>query len=774
MLLLSFCCVAHFNCRACIGYPIPTKRLQKSLCGVIGGNAERANFVRMIHFGILSAKGPHLQNHALHIVLKLALVLLLSFSDAAAQPLLPGASSIANADSIFSLARKQFRKARFDSASYWLRRGLPFATESGQQEMIARYRIEEGNLSFMQGRFAEGNAVLTQAAVHLKNVDSYDLQNSYYLIQGNCYSGRQMYDSALFYFRQCEQYNQQKYPYRNWLVYVQLGEIFSKSSNIKEAEQYFQKAYALTSQQPGKPDHGYVLTQYANYCLEHNLHEQFGKLLKEYEDLVKSRKKDPALSANHNLLFLQWKDNSIDNKVKFMQQVKEESLRSKFYNQALLANAYIIGFYEKNKDLETALTYAIESESIATTGNQMTNLYIAVSKKHQLLKQLGRYEEAMLALEKLQQLKDSILLLQRNDVVLDLETKYQTQQKEQAIALLHTQQTLNELQLLKAQELSEGLTRENTLKQEKLEQELMLRMALQRENIFKDSSLLQQQLLAQANESMNAQRMQTLQKEKQFLQRENNLNASLFSAEKKSKRLLIIGLILLGISGIVIYGQYRKQLGKNAIISKQAQEMEVLNREIHHRVKNNLQVISSLLDIQSQTLQDADAAAALKESKQRVQSMAVIHQNLYQGQSIQEIELQTYIQNLAQHLFSSYNTQQSAIQFHTDIEPLQLHTDTVIPIGMILNELISNALKYAFTDLEAGEIKVTMKKQDAHLLLQVQDNGRGLPKDFDIANLHSFGFKVIRSFAQKLRAELLIDGKHGTNVQLLISKFKMA
>lgn len=704
----------------------------------------------------------------------MVLLWLLALPAAQAQPLLPGGSSKANADSMFSMARKEFRMGRFDSAGYWLRRGLPYAVESGQHETIARYRVEEGNLSFMQGRFAQGNALLLQAEPHLLHIDSYDLQNSYYLIQGNCYSGRQMYDSALFYFRQCEQYNQLKNPYRNWLAYVQLGEIFSKSSNNTEADRYYEKAYALTQAKPGKPDHGFVLTQYANHCVQTNRHEQFGKLLKEYEDLVKSRKKDAGISPSHNLLYIQWADNSLDNKVKFMQQVKEESLRNSHYSQALIANAYIIGFYEKNNERETALQFARESEAIAVRGNQLQNQYISISKTHQLLRQLGRFEEALVALEKLQLLKDSMLQLQRNEVVMELETKYQTQQKEQAIALLNTQQTLNQLQLLKARELSEGLTRENTLKQEKLEQELMLRMALQRENVFKDSSLQQQQLLALANERENTQRMYALQQEKQFLQRESNLNASLFSAEKESKRLLIFGLVLLGIAGMIIFSQYRKQLAKNAIISRQAQEMEVLNREIHHRVKNNLQVICSLLDIQSQTLEDPDAAAALKESKQRVQSMAVIHQNLYQSQSIQEIELKTYIQNLAQHLFSSYNIQQSAIQFHTDIEPLQLHTETVIPIGMILNELISNALKYAFNDLKAGEIKVTMKKQNEHLLLQVQDNGRGLPEGFDIAGLHSFGFKVIRSFAQKLRAELLIDGSHGTNVQLVISKFKMA
>ena len=200
--------------------------------------------------------------------------------------------------------------------------------------------------------------------------------------------------------------------------------------------------------------------------------------------------------------------------------------------------------------------------------------------------------------------------------------------------------------------------------------------------------------------------------------------------------------------------------------------MEVLNREIHHRVKNNLQVISSLLDIQSQTIKDAEAADVIRESRQRVQSMAYIHQNLYEGKTVGEIGLSDYINNLADHLFSSYNIQKDRIRFSTDIEKIRLHTDTVIPLGMILNELISNSLKYAFKDLEEGEIKVALKQNKDHLLMEVKDNGKGLPPNFDINTLQSFGFKVIRAFAQKLKAKLLINGEHGTNVQLVITKFK--
>ena len=130
-----------------------------------------------------------------------------------------------------------------------------------------------------------------------------------------------------------------------------------------------------------------------------------------------------------------------------------------------------------------------------------------------------------------------------------------------------------------------------------------------------------------------------------------------------------------------------------------------------------------MLDLQSQTLQDDQATAIVKEGIQRVQSMAFIHQNLYQGHSVNSVNMNEYIRMLSNHLFQTYNIRRDKIRLHTSIEELNLHTDTAIPLGMILNELISNSLKYAFTGREEGAILVSMKRSDNELLLQVKDNG---------------------------------------------------
>lgn len=315
----------------------------------------------------------------------------------------------------------------------------------------------------------------------------------------------------------------------------------------------------------------------------------------------------------------------------------------------------------------------------------------------------------------------------------------------------------------------------NKLKAEQLSKEELQRMALLRENILKDSSLANQQLLMEALASESGLRQQQLQKEKELslsLSRENELKARMLTSEKRSKGLMLAGIATLVLLLGTIFYQYRKQKAKNKIIRKQSGELEVLNKEIHHRVKNNLQVISSMLDLQSQSLQDEKAAAIIKEGMQRVQSMAFIHQNLYQGSAVNGVNMNEYIRTLSTHLFQTYNIRMDKIRFHADIEDISLHTDTAIPLGMIMNELISNSLKYAFRKKEEGDVWVTMKKHNNELLLRVKDNGDGLPAGFSPEKAGGFGYEIINAFCQKMKARLNVEGNGGTDVQIIVSKFK--
>ncbi|MFN8288919.1 MAG: histidine kinase dimerization/phosphoacceptor domain -containing protein [Chitinophagaceae bacterium] len=681
------------------------------------------------------------------------------------------------ADTLFSLARKNFRKGRFDSVEYWLDKGQYYAERTASDEIMARYLVERGNMKYMQGKFREGINNLKKATPYLAGTDSYDLHNSALLITGSCFKGLYQSDSAIYFYQLCERYNNEKFPYRNYLVYSLMAEVFSDADDYKRAEDYFQKAYTLTVAKEGKPDHGYVLTMFANFYVSWDKPGEFGEKLNEYNELMDQRKKTGGSEPSHNLLFINWSNSTLDNKVAFMEKVKESSLKTGNYLQAILANAYIIGFYEKNKQPELALTYAEENEMLSKKGGIIQNEYTSVKVKYDLLKKTGRSEEANAAADRLFALKDTILNRQRRTLMYELETKFRTEQKEKEIAYLTSQHELNRTLLRAETEKREALQRENLLKEEKLAREQLLRQALERENTLNDSSLAREQRLNTVLDQQALLKEGQLRKEKQLtmaLSRENELKQESLNKGRRNKQILWAGIGLLTLAGGIILGQFSRQIKKNRIIKRQAEEMEVLNREIHHRVKNNLQVISSLLDLQSQSLNDVEATDAIKESKQRVQSMAFIHQNLYQGSAANEIKISSYIHQLAEHLFQTYNIRKDKIRFNADIEDITLHTDTAVPMGMILNELISNALKYAFKDLEDGEIHVEMKRKEHELYLRVKDNGRGLPPNFDISRQDSFGYKVVRAFVQKLKGRLTIDGSRGTDVQLFISKYKTA
>jgi two-component sensor histidine kinase len=315
------------------------------------------------------------------------------------------------------------------------------------------------------------------------------------------------------------------------------------------------------------------------------------------------------------------------------------------------------------------------------------------------------------------------------------------------------------------------------MKQLQLMHELELRSDLQRENAWKDSILHKEQQLAMALSGENEHRKKELEAEKKvkvLLSNENSEQQGLLSRERKLRLLLLSAFFSTAVLGAIAFSFYRKQRKKNSIIQKQSEDMQTLMKEIHHRVKNNLQVISSLLDLQASSIKHDQAYEAVREGRNRVQSMALLHQNLYSDGNIKGIRVKNYIDNLAQGLFASYNINPETVVLSTDIDDLNLDVDTVIPIGLILNELISNSLKYAFNLKQQGRIIVELKKINEILLLRVKDNGQGFTSLQSLDPGASFGIKLIKAFARKLKAKLDIYNDNGACVEMQIHRFKLA
>ncbi|MEO0556271.1 MAG: histidine kinase dimerization/phosphoacceptor domain -containing protein [Bacteroidota bacterium] len=247
------------------------------------------------------------------------------------------------------------------------------------------------------------------------------------------------------------------------------------------------------------------------------------------------------------------------------------------------------------------------------------------------------------------------------------------------------------------------------------------------------------------------------------------LIASQRSANQRNIFILVAGIFVLGAG--LLYLLLRTKSKSNTIIARSLNEKETLLKEIHHRVKNNLQVISSLLSLQSRFIEDRNAQELVNEGQNRVKSMALIHQKLYQHDNLTGVDAIDYIQNLTGTLKKAYGVDDDQVIVSYDIEKMNLDVDTMIPIGLILNELISNSFKHAFPNGNKGELDIVFKEEMEKLRLVVKDDGVGSYKD--IQDSDSFGMRLIQSLSRKLEAEVDFNFHNGTEALLTISSYKL-
>ncbi|HEX7412463.1 MAG TPA: PAS domain S-box protein [Bacteroidia bacterium] len=198
-------------------------------------------------------------------------------------------------------------------------------------------------------------------------------------------------------------------------------------------------------------------------------------------------------------------------------------------------------------------------------------------------------------------------------------------------------------------------------------------------------------------------------------------------------------------------------------------EKEVLLKEIHHRVKNNLQVISSILNLQTSYIKDKETASLLKECQNRIKTMAYIHESLYQTKDFLQINFSEYITNLVKNLFYSYDVNQQKIKLNFDVDTIFLSLDTSIPCGLIVNELVSNALKYAFTDGSEGFVTLKVKKQKSNdkIKMTIADNGIGIPDAIDYKNTESLGLQLVTILAEQINGIITLKRTKGTIFEII-------
>jgi two-component sensor histidine kinase len=253
-----------------------------------------------------------------------------------------------------------------------------------------------------------------------------------------------------------------------------------------------------------------------------------------------------------------------------------------------------------------------------------------------------------------------------------------------------------------------------------------------------------------------AQRDNTIQDQEQRLKK-----------QKSSQTLITVIAILLSLLLLVLYITYQNNKRKNELLEEQNKEKEFLLKEIHHRVKNNLGIISSLLDLQSAEMRDPKVVEAIHESQNRVYSMSMIHQKLYQGRNLSAIEMKEYFIELSDHILDSFGLK-NRIEFGFNMEEIELDVDTAIPVGLIVNELITNSLKHAFPKNKRGRIDVYFRRTDKNTIrLEVADNGVGIGQIVEEKKEKGgFGTKLINLLVQQLDATIDRNAQEGTSVQI--------
>ncbi|MGK6353139.1 sensor histidine kinase [Parapedobacter sp. DT-150] len=230
--------------------------------------------------------------------------------------------------------------------------------------------------------------------------------------------------------------------------------------------------------------------------------------------------------------------------------------------------------------------------------------------------------------------------------------------------------------------------------------------------------------------------------------------------------LTVLAVLILAIA--LLYSRNLQRRKSNLILQEKNDRIKTLIRELHHRVKNNLQVISSLLSLQSLKMEEGAARQAVAEGQRRVESMALIHQKLYQHEDITGVDMKAYIHDLLQHIVYGFGV--ADIELKIDVEAVLMDIDTAVPLGLIINELVTNSLKHGIGKKGGDQLSIGLYNREDGYHVTVADSGPGLPEGFDITSSPSFGLKLVAELVRQLQATIRWEGGGGASVDLIVPK----
>ena len=420
----------------------------------------------------------------------------------------------------------------------------------------------------------------------------------------------------------------------------------------------------------------------------------------------------------------------------------------------------VIKFLVNTNQFEKAGSYLPAYRRIVEKANIPAFLKEIELRSYQVDSARGDFQSAIRHFKRYSTINDSLFNVTKAKELSELQVKYETEKKDKDLQLKEQDIELLTRQGLLQAALNDRKDRDLRLRQLDIEllqgqQELQLAAAVKKE---KDLQLKDQDIkLKEQNIGL--------------LNKENLLQQSKLKETKTSRNFMIGGAVMLVLLLALLYSRYQvKQRGsrlinaKNLALQRLVEEKEWLLKEVHHRVKNNLQTVVSLLESQSAYLQD-DALLAIQDSQNRVHAMSLIHQKLYQADNVAAIDMATYLPELVNYLRDSFTIQQS-IRFRLDIMPVELDVSQAVPVGLIVNEAITNSIKYAFREnTDNPVIAVTLDKAaDNRVDLVISDNGAGLPAVPGTGTGGGLGLKLMKGLTDDIEGRFSIRSEEGTKI----------
>ncbi|GAB4024261.1 hypothetical protein GCM10028773_45770 [Spirosoma koreense] len=647
------------------------------------------------------------------------------------------------ANTYYDIANAFYKQNQLDSVDHYLKQTKQLSQRISYYGGLGDYNRLRGAICMRQGLFEEALTFDQAAIQYYAKVNKQKSIGQVYNNLGWLYKTMGESQHVLAYTRQGIAHMQQAIAINQRLNaslqlvdnYVNLGILYEDLGEFKQGRDCFFKALAINERIHAKPEENRIM--YNNLGKNYNVEKQYDQAIVY---LNKSLAINLALKKNSSLA----------------------------HNYRNLATSYL-GLNQPKRALEYA-EKALEQVQISKDIPLQTSVYRVLSRSYAAA---GQYDKAYKAVLEDKQIEDSLMNLEKTRAIAQLQGKFQVQQAN-ALAKIKA-----DLELAKTREIA-NIEAEKAKEIAGVQAEENRRIAQIKARSEVEKTRAVAEIQTKYNTQKRLHQIAILDKENQQHTQQIQQMAS--------------GLGLLFVLVSILIGQYyvirranRRLSEQNDIITRnsrqlvnQSDQLRTLMKELHHRVKNNLAIVSSLLNLQMSGMNDEKAIQAVRVGQQRVEAMSLIHQQLYRTDQLTEIDMQEYLTNLAESLMRAYGYQADDFRLLIDIERQKLDVEIAIPIGLIVNELITNAFKYAYIDHHDPLLRIGLRTDSnpflSGLTLEVQDNGPGIEvSDWRKAGkLTSFGKLLITSLSEQLEGHYELHSDNGTLFRLHIPHTRLA